>query len=101
MLTCLQPDATTPSVGAVWDGLGLHDAMYSNNNTAVSVSLSGFTDVESGIDHYMWCVGVASEDDLHACHNIGLHLQDTVVLENTITSGKRKWYLIPPFHKPD
>ena len=71
----------------MWDGLALRDAAYTSDATMMSVSHSGFTDEESGIDHYIWCVGVTVEDDLHDCHNIGLQLQASIVLETTVQSG--------------
>ena len=84
----LQTDASGPSPGIVWDGLGLHDLEYTNNAGDVSVSHSGFSDEQSGIHHYVWCVGTKAEGNLKACHNIGLRLQATAHLDSIVKSGK-------------
>ena len=83
----LQTDASGPSPGFVWDGLGLYDLEYTNNAIKVSVSHSGFSDEQSGIHHYLWCVGTTAEGNLKACHNIGLRLQATVALGSSVKSG--------------
>ena len=70
----LQVDKTPPVTGQVWDGRGLTDQDYSQDNWTVSAWWRGFSDDQSYIDHYEWCVGTQpGKQDVVSCHDVGLH----------------------------
>ena len=67
-------DKTPPVTGQVWDGRGLTDQDYSQDNWTVSAWWRGFSDDQSYIDHYEWCVGTQpGKQDVVSCHDVGLH----------------------------
>ncbi|XP_077866322.1 uncharacterized protein LOC144354078 [Saccoglossus kowalevskii] len=81
-------DTAPPTVGVVYDGLGVHDADYQNYSNKVSASWYGFSDLESSIHHYLWCVGSApGYEDILTCTNMGLHLSASDTIQNSIQSG--------------
>ncbi|XP_070571538.1 uncharacterized protein [Ptychodera flava] len=83
-------DSNLPKTGIVYDGLGLEDNDYQNSTTVVSASWHGFSDLESSIDHYIWCVGRSpGAEDILPCHDVGLHLSKAETLDLPITSGER------------
>ncbi len=69
----------------------LHDIEYQNSSTLVSASWHGFIDLESYIDHYIWCVGDDPTDPDEAgvvsCENMGLKLQGYKELEGPLETG--------------
>jgi hypothetical protein len=42
--------------------LGIHDIDYQNSSDTVGSSWHGFSDRDSGITHYMWCVQTQSSN---------------------------------------
>ncbi|KAI8507103.1 hypothetical protein Bbelb_155420, partial [Branchiostoma belcheri] len=50
-------DIVSPKAGVVHDGTGVHDADYQSSTTELSAFWHGFTDLESGVRRYLWCVG--------------------------------------------
>ena len=80
--------------GHVWDGRGLSDHDYSSDNRTVSAWWRGFSDDESYIDHYDWCVGTApGKQDVVTCRDVGLHTRSTAELSSIVSSGMT-WILI-------
>ncbi|XP_002736788.1 uncharacterized protein LOC100378079, partial [Saccoglossus kowalevskii] len=78
-------DNTVPTTGVVYDGFGLHDAEYQNITDTISASWHGFSDLQSYISHYLWCVGSSpGAEDIVACENVGLQLSasKSAVLSN-------------------
>ena len=87
-------DTTPPLTGHVWDGCGLADHDYSSDNRTVSAWWRGFSDDESYIDHYDWCVGTArGKQDVVTCQDVGLHTRSTAELSSVVSSGIT-WILI-------
>ena len=79
---------STPVAGRVWDGHGFADQDYSSDDHRVSAWWRGFSDNESYIDHYEWCVGTTpGAQDVWPCHDVGLHTRMTVVLPAVLSSG--------------
>ena len=72
---------------------GLHDLEYQNTTTLVSASWHGYIDLESYIDHYVWCVGTDMDDpneaDLVACVPVGLRLSAYKHLETPLNHGMK------------
>ena len=71
--------------------LGLHDVEYQNSSTLISASWHGFTDLESYIDHYEWCVGRtpdSTDDSVLQCTDVGMQLSASKTLEVPLTGGK-------------
>jgi len=84
----VQVDTTPPVTGHVWDGRGLSDHDYSSDNRTVSAWWRGFSDDESYIDHYDWCVGTApGKQDVVTCRDVGLHTRSTAELSAIVSSG--------------
>ncbi len=69
----------------------LHDIEYQNSSTLVSASWHGFLELQSYIDHYIWCVGDDPADPDEAgvvsCENMGLKLQGYKQLDGSLTTG--------------
>ncbi|KAK2161993.1 hypothetical protein NP493_1549g00025 [Ridgeia piscesae] len=83
-------DTTPPLTGHVWDGCGLADHDYSSDNRTVSAWWRGFSDDESYIDHYDWCVGTApGKQDVVTCQDVGLHTRSTAELSSIVSSGTK------------
>jgi len=56
--------------------LGIYDIDYQNSSDTVGSSWHGFSDRDSGITHYMWCVQTQSFNqpcDVRDWENIGIH----------------------------
>ena len=68
--TCFQTDSTPPTGGIVWDSISVHDRTSGADTNIVEVSFAGFTDDESYIDHYEWCVGSNNEQVKRICHMV-------------------------------
>ncbi|XP_077997650.1 uncharacterized protein LOC144450798 isoform X2 [Glandiceps talaboti] len=83
-------DTIDPTKGIVYDGLGLHDANYQNMTDMVSSSWHGFSDLQSSIDHYMWCIGSTSgAEDVLPCENVGLRLSASKSLNTPLHNGQK------------
>ncbi|XP_070572874.1 uncharacterized protein [Ptychodera flava] len=82
-------DAAPPEIGVVHDGLGIHDSDYQNSSTIVAASWHGFSDLQSSIHHYMWCVGTTpGAEDVLPCRDVGLHLSIATISERGLSSGQ-------------
>ncbi|VDI63397.1 Hypothetical predicted protein, partial [Mytilus galloprovincialis] len=69
-------DSQPPVTGTVYDGIGIHDIDYQNNSDVIGASWHGFSDRDSGITHYMWCVQTKSKTttcDVRDWENVGIH----------------------------
>ncbi|XP_071798435.1 uncharacterized protein [Asterias amurensis] len=85
-------DLRQPDAGMVFDGIGLHDVEYQNSSTLISASWHGFTDLESYIDHYEWCVGRtpdSTDDSVLQCIDVGMQLFASTTLLVPLTGGIR------------
>ena len=79
-----QVDDEAPSAGVVWDGQDLHDLEYQNHTTSISASWHGFSDLQSFIRRYVWCVGTRpGQADILACKSVGIRtsVSSTVTLK--------------------
>ena len=84
---------TAPVTGLVWDGRGITDQDYSRDNQTVSAWWRGFSDDQSYIDHYVWCVGTEpSKQDVVTCHNVGLHTRSTAQLSTAQSPGDTSFW---------
>ena len=84
----IQVDVTAPVSGRVCDGHGLADFDYSRDNDTVSAWWRGFSDVQSYLDHYVWCVGTEpGRQDVAACHDVGIYTRSTAQLASPQPSG--------------
>ncbi|XP_070573737.1 uncharacterized protein [Ptychodera flava] len=82
-------DTAPPEVGVVHDGLGIYDSEYQNSSTIVAASWHGFSDLQSSIHHYIWCVGnTPGADDVLPCRDVGLHLSMATTSEYGLISGQ-------------
>ncbi|XP_078574183.1 uncharacterized protein LOC144860694 [Branchiostoma floridae x Branchiostoma japonicum] len=64
----MKVDTIEPTAGTVYDGLGVHDADYQNDSLTVSATWYGFSDLESYIHHYVWCVASSpGAEDILPC----------------------------------
>ncbi|XP_031557393.1 uncharacterized protein LOC116294015 [Actinia tenebrosa] len=52
-------DSTPPKGGEIRDGNGEEDIDYQADDSFISANWDQFTDAESGIEKYIWCVGTA------------------------------------------
>ncbi|KAK3103765.1 hypothetical protein FSP39_021725 [Pinctada imbricata] len=71
-----RPDKNIPQAGIVYDGISLHDLEYQNASNVVEAQWHGFTDTESGIVSYYWCVGLTiqlTECGVRSWEKVGLH----------------------------
>lgn len=84
-----QVDHSPPIRGTVWDGTWLHDQEITADNMTLSASLRGFSDEESFIDHYIWCVGTEpGSDNILACHDVRLQLRLEETTSISIDNGR-------------
>ncbi|XP_070573756.1 uncharacterized protein [Ptychodera flava] len=82
-------DTTPPEVGVVNDGLGIHDSGYQNSSTIVAASWHGFSDLQSSVHHYMWCVGTTpGAEDILLCEDVGLRLSMATAIEGSLSIGQ-------------
>ncbi|XP_076075248.1 uncharacterized protein LOC143046131 isoform X2 [Mytilus galloprovincialis] len=84
-------DSNSPIFGIVYDGLGLNDIKYQNKSDIASASWHGFTDTESGIIKYTWCVGTNRNDkdcDIVPWKTIGMHTSVSTSLQNHLNNGQ-------------
>ncbi|XP_078696223.1 uncharacterized protein LOC144924666 [Branchiostoma floridae x Branchiostoma belcheri] len=83
-------DTEPPSAGVVYDGLDIHDRDYQNCSSHVAASWHGFSDLQSYIHHYVWCVGsTPGTDDILTCTDVGLRLSDVKEISPVLTSGTK------------
>ncbi|XP_071784665.1 uncharacterized protein [Asterias amurensis] len=90
-------DLRQPDAGLVFDGIDLHDLEYQNSSTVISASWHGFTDLESYIDHYEWCVGRSPDSTDHSvlqCTDVGMRLSASKMLEVPLTGGIRYYSIV-------
>ena len=94
--------------GHVWDGSGLTQQDYSSVNFTVSARWRGFSDDQSYVDHYLWCVGTQPEkQDIVTCRDVGLHTRSTTPLSTAQSAGTNKmlftmiynamWYFVATY----
>ncbi|XP_066300263.1 uncharacterized protein [Branchiostoma lanceolatum] len=85
-------DTASPRAGVVHDGTGVHDADYQSSTTKLSAFWHGFTDLESGVRRYLWCVG--RTEDPPECGvkdwmDNGASELGTTDIESALVTGKR------------
>ncbi|CAH1242187.1 Hypp6494 [Branchiostoma lanceolatum] len=85
-------DTASPRAGVVHDGAGVHDADYQSSTTKLSAFWHGFTDLESGVRRYLWCVG--RTEDPPECGvkdwmDNGASELGTTDIESALVTGKR------------
>ncbi|XP_046570938.1 uncharacterized threonine-rich GPI-anchored glycoprotein PJ4664.02-like [Haliotis rubra] len=87
-------DVLPPVAGTVSDGQEMHDTDYQSSPSAVSASWHGFSDTDSTIITYFWCVG--RHNDTTDCsvlgwRETGLHTTFKAQLASPLQSGTRLW----------
>ncbi|XP_046561789.1 uncharacterized protein LOC124270793 [Haliotis rubra] len=90
----VQVDVMPPVAGRVKDGRGIHDLDYQSSTSEASASWYGFSDTDSTIIKYFWCVGTSN--DTSDCSvldwlDIGLHTSSRRSLLSPIVNGTRIW----------
>ena len=73
---CVQTQSSNQPCDIISFILGIHDIDYQNSSDTVGSSWHGFSDRDSGITHYMWCVHTQSSNqpcDVRDWDNIGIH----------------------------
>ncbi|VDI13269.1 Hypothetical predicted protein, partial [Mytilus galloprovincialis] len=83
-------DIVPPSAGSVKDGTGIYDCDYQDDPQIVSASWHGFSDLDSVITHYMWCVQTVSEltlCNIRAWENVGIQTSVSRKLNGTSLSS--------------
>ncbi|XP_071084119.1 uncharacterized protein [Haliotis cracherodii] len=90
----VQVDVLPPEPGRVHDGLDIHDKDYQSSPSEVSASWYGFSDTDSTIVKYFWCVGRAN--DTTDCSvmdwlDTGLHTSFRTSISPLISSGTKLW----------
>ncbi|XP_078616228.1 uncharacterized protein LOC144884650 [Branchiostoma floridae x Branchiostoma japonicum] len=83
-------DTEPPSAGVVYDGVDIHDMDYQNCSSHVAASWHGFSDLQSYIHHYVWCVGsTPGTDDILTCTDVGLSLAEVKEISPALTTGTK------------
>ncbi|XP_078664145.1 uncharacterized protein LOC144907216 [Branchiostoma floridae x Branchiostoma belcheri] len=85
-------DTAPPTAGVVHDGTGVHDADYQSSTTKLSAFWHGFTDLESGVRRYLWCVGRTagpSECSVKNWMDNGASERGTTDIEPALVTGER------------
>ncbi|XP_046562884.1 uncharacterized protein LOC124271767 [Haliotis rubra] len=90
----VQVDVIPPVAGRIMDGLDIHDVDYQSSTSEVSASWYGFSDTDSTIAKYFWCVGTIN--DTSDCSVMdwlatGLHTYSRRSLLSPIVNGTRIW----------
>ncbi|XP_078573997.1 uncharacterized protein LOC144860568 isoform X2 [Branchiostoma floridae x Branchiostoma japonicum] len=86
----IKVDTIAPTAGTVYDGLGLHDADYQNDSLTVWATWHGFSDLESYIHHYVWCVGSSpGAEDILPCRDVGVQISASEKVTQALTSGTK------------
>lgn len=83
---------------------GRKDIEFQNSSNTVAAHWQGFTDTESGITSYHWCVGETTQsDNRHTGNtecsilpwtNVGLHNSVSRNLSSDLQDGIRQFFLI-------
>eukprot|EP00058_Branchiostoma_floridae_P000533 XP_002586021.1 hypothetical protein BRAFLDRAFT_110187 [Branchiostoma floridae] len=83
-------DTEPPSAGVVYDGVDIHDIEFQNCSSHVAASWHGFSDLQSYIHHYVWCVGsTPGTDDILTCTDVGLSLAEVKEISPALTTGTK------------
>ena len=64
---------------------------YQDSATNVSATWHGFTDLTSGMHHYMWCVGATPDPNdcsLKQWVNVGLHTKIAGTIDPLASDGR-------------
>ncbi|XP_067663316.1 uncharacterized protein [Haliotis asinina] len=90
----VQVDVKPPVTGTVKDGVDIHDMDYQSSTSEVSASWYGFSDTDSTIVKYFWCVGTSK--DTTDCSvmdwlDTGLHTFSRRSMLSPIVNGTRIW----------
>nr|XP_006820035.1 PREDICTED: uncharacterized protein LOC102804825 [Saccoglossus kowalevskii] len=86
----IKVDYSPPTKGIVYDGLGLYDADYQNSTTTVSANWHGFSDLQSYVDYYLWCVGSSPGlEDILSCQSVGLKTSFSRTVATAISTGTK------------
>ena len=68
--------------------VGICDLQYQNKSDIVGATWHGFTDIESGIVQYLWCV---DKGDQHCgivpWTNVGMHSSVSTKLQHSVVNG--------------
>ncbi|XP_048243311.1 uncharacterized protein LOC124141844 isoform X1 [Haliotis rufescens] len=90
----VQVDVLPPVTGRVKDGPDVHDLDYQRSPDEISASWYGFSDTDSSIAKYFWCVGTVN--DTTDCSvmdwiDVGLHTSSRRSLSSLFVNGTRLW----------
>ncbi|XP_046557193.1 uncharacterized protein LOC124266445 [Haliotis rubra] len=86
----VQVDVIPPVAGRTKDGADIHDQDYQSSPSEVSASWYGFSDTDSAIVKYFWCVGTIN--DTSDCSvmdwlDTGLHTSFSISLPTPLSAG--------------
>ncbi|XP_071082513.1 uncharacterized protein [Haliotis cracherodii] len=87
-------DVLPPVAGRLDDGQEMHDTDYQSSPSEVSASWHGFSDTDSTIITYFWCVGKVNDTtdcSVLGWRETGLHTTFTAQLASPLPSGTRLW----------
>ncbi|XP_035696851.1 uncharacterized protein LOC118430248 [Branchiostoma floridae] len=88
--TDLTVDTEPPSAGIVYDGANIHDMDFQNCSSHVAASWHGFSDLQSYIHHYVWCVGsTPGTDDILTCTDVGISLAEVKEISPALPTGTK------------
>ncbi|XP_046345841.2 uncharacterized protein LOC124126446 [Haliotis rufescens] len=90
----VQPDVKPPVSGHVQDGDGLHDIDFQSSPKDISSSWFGFSDTDSTIIKYFWCVGATndtSDCSIVDWQDVGLHTSARTSLDSPIADDTSIW----------
>ncbi|KAL3843250.1 hypothetical protein ACJMK2_021192 [Sinanodonta woodiana] len=85
-------DVDPPEPGMVYDGQGWRDMEFQNSSADVRASWHSFSDLDSGISHYMWCSTTASQSTLCSImswNDMGLFTNGSHRLNTSVVDGTR------------
>ncbi|XP_055958832.1 uncharacterized protein LOC126829498 [Patella vulgata] len=85
-------DNTPPTSGIIHDGDDMHDKDYQSSSSMVSASWYGFSDSDSGIVKYYWCIG--TDVSTTGCNildwkNVGLNTRVSVNLTTPLNQDAK------------
>ena len=88
----LQVDLTKPEDGVISDGWAVHDIdnlAVTGKPLTIGARWWGFSDLISGVDHYIGCVGTLPyAEDVVSCVNVGLATRYKFTSPNIYESGE-------------
>ncbi|XP_067682774.1 uncharacterized protein [Haliotis asinina] len=90
----VQPDVEPPVSGHVKDGDGLFDIDFQSSPTDIAASWFGFSDRESSVINYFWCVGEVNDTtdcSIVDWQNGGLHTSVMTRLDSPLADGLSIW----------